>query len=53
LSGNQGTAEVTLRVRPGTSGSGNISVGGVTLQREGSVVRVPIAASAVLPVLAP
>ena len=52
-SGNQGVAELTLRVRPGTSGSGTISVTSVTVLREGSAVRLPVSASAVLPVLAP
>jgi general secretion pathway protein D len=53
LSGGQGVAELTLRVRPGTSGSGSINVSSITILREGAAVRLPVAASAVLPVLAP
>jgi general secretion pathway protein D len=53
LSGDQGTAEITLRVRPGTSGSGSINVSSVTLIREGTPLRLPVAASTILPILAP
>ena len=53
ISGGQAVAEITLRVRPGTSGSGSISVSSVTVLREGSAVRLPVSANAILPVLAP
>jgi general secretion pathway protein D len=53
LSGGQGVAEISLRVRPGASGSGAITISAVTVLREGTAARLPVAATAGVTILAP
>lgn len=53
IAGGQGTAEVVLRAKLGAAGSATITVSGVTVLKDGSPIRLPVAATAGVPILAP